>query len=70
MTSHHFNANLKANYAKFLAELAALTRKYGVAVKSVGGVTLARYDGEFSSVSYVGDIDSGDVTPIFSSVDR
>ena len=45
MTSNNFNSNLEANYAKFLIELALLTRKYGVAIKSVGGVTLAKHDG-------------------------
>ena len=29
---------LEANYDKFIAELTQLTRKYGVAIQSVGGV--------------------------------
>ena len=32
---------LEANYDKFIAELTKLTRKYGVALQSVGGVILA-----------------------------
>ena len=32
---------LEANYDKFIAELTQLSRKYGVAIQSVGGVILA-----------------------------
>ena len=32
---------LEANYDQFIAELTGLTRKYGVAIQSVGGVILA-----------------------------
>lgn len=53
------------NYDKFIAELTALTRKYGVAIQSVGGVILADTQGEFSKVSYRADISSGDLYPEF-----
>lgn len=56
---------LKANYDLFIAELTALTRRYGVAIQSVGGVILADAPGEFSQVSYVADISSGDLYPEF-----
>ena len=56
---------LEANYDKFIAELTKLTRKYGVAIQSVGGVILADAPGEFSHVSYVADISSGDLYPEF-----
>ena len=59
---------LEANYNKFIAELTKLTRKYGVAIQSVGGVILADQPGEFCDVSYIADITSGDLLPEFPSV--
>ena len=56
---------LEANYDQFIAELTALTRRYGVAIQSVGGVILADAPGEFSQVSYIADISSGDLYPEF-----
>ena len=56
---------LEANYDKFIAELTQLTRKYGVAIQSVGGVILADDPTEFRAVSYVADISSGDLLPEF-----
>ena len=56
---------LEANYDQFIDELTALTRRYGVAIQSVGGVILADAPGEFSHVSYVADISSGDLYPEF-----
>jgi hypothetical protein len=58
---------LEANYDKFIAELTKLSRKYGVAIQSVGGVILADNPGEFSDVTYVADITSGDLLPEFPS---
>jgi hypothetical protein len=58
------NANKrKANYDKFIAKLTELTRKYGVAIQSVGGVYVADDSGEFQAVTYVADITSGDLFP-------
>ena len=59
---------IEANYDQFIAELTALTRKYGVAIQSVGGVILADESGEFSNVSYIADISSGDLYPEFSGI--
>lgn len=56
---------IEANYDKFIAELTALTRKYGVAIQSVGGVILADHAGEFRDVTYVADITSSDLYPRF-----
>ena len=56
---------IEANYDKFIAELTVLTRKYGVAIQSVGGVILADHAGEFRDVTYVADISSGDLYPRF-----
>lgn len=57
---------LSANYDQFIAELMALTRKYGVAIQSVGGVILADAPGEFRDVTYRADISSGDLYPEFA----
>ena len=57
---------LEANYDQFIAELTALTRKYGVAIQSVGGVILADAPGEFHNVTYRADISSGDLYPDFA----
>jgi len=57
---------LEAHYDKFIAELTKLSRKYGVAIQSVGGVILADNPGEFHDVTYVADITSGDLYPEFS----
>ncbi len=56
---------LEANYDKFISELTMLTRIYGVAIQSVGGVILADRLGEFENMSYVADITSGDLLPEF-----
>ena len=56
---------LEANYDKFIAELTQLSRKYGVAIQSVGGVILADNPGEFRDVTYIADISSGDLYPEF-----
>ena len=56
---------LEANYDKFIAELTKLTRKYGVAIQSIGGVILADDPGEFGNVTYFADITSGDLLPEF-----
>jgi len=53
------------DYDQFIAELTQLTRKYGVAVQSVGGVILADTPGEFHDVTYRADISSGDLYPEF-----
>ena len=55
----------KTHYDQFIAELTALTRKYGVAIQSVGGVILVDVPGEFRDVTYRADISSGDLYPEF-----
>ena len=59
------NLTIEANYDKFVVELTALTRKYGVAIQSVGGVILADHADEFRNVTYVADSSSGDLYPSF-----
>ena len=56
---------IEANYDKFIAELTKLSRKYGVAIQSVGGVILADDPSEFGNVTYCADITSGDLLPEF-----
>jgi hypothetical protein len=56
---------VEPNYDRFIVELTELTRKYGVAIKSVGGVILANSAGEFCNVTYDADIASGDLYPRF-----
>ena len=53
------------DYDQFIAELTQLTRKYGVAIQSVGGVTVADRASEFADVTYIADISSGDLYPGF-----
>ena len=57
---------IENNYDRFITELTALTRKYGVAIQSVGGVYLADEKGEFEKLTYNADITSGDLYPNFS----
>ena len=57
--------NIEHNYDRFVTELTALTQKYGVAIRSVGGVIVAEHVGEFRDVTYVADITSGDIYPDF-----
>ena len=56
---------IEADYNQFIAELTAITRKYGVAIQSVGGVILADAPGEFRDVTYIADSSSGDLLPEF-----
>ncbi len=56
---------LEANYDKFIAELTMLARKYGVAIKSVGGVYLADDPWEFRDLGYMADITGCDLLPGF-----
>jgi hypothetical protein len=57
---------IEVNYDRFITELTALSRKYGVAIQSVGGIFLADKRGEFDSLTYSADISSGDLYPNFS----
>lgn len=55
----------ETDYRNFITDLTALTRKYGVAIQSVGGVFPAEQQGEFDKVTYTADISSGDLYPEF-----
>lgn len=54
---------IQRNYDCFVAELTKLTRKYGIAIQSVGNVSIADHAGEFAALSYRADITSGDLYP-------
>ena len=60
---------MKINYRRFVSELTRISRRYGVAVKSVGGVVVARNPSEFEELVYVGDVDSGDLLPVWGELD-
>ena len=47
------------NFEKFRTELAKLSKKYGVAIKSIGGVMI----GEIADIEYSNDETSGDLYP-------
>ncbi len=73
-SSHHERPAMKltqteteteTDYRNFITDLTALTRKYGVAIQSVGGVFLAEQEDEFDKVTYTADISSGDLYPEF-----
>ncbi|MDI9234567.1 hypothetical protein [Limnohabitans lacus] len=66
MAAINTTTQVENNYDRFIAELTALTRKYGVAIQSVGGVYLADERGEFDQLTYNADITSGDLYPNFS----
>lgn len=55
------NPTSEARYDRFVAELTTLTRKYGVAIQSVGGVHIADDPKDFAGVRYIADISSGDL---------
>ena len=65
MAAINTTTQTEKNYDRFIAELTALTRKYGVAIQSVGGVYLADEHGEFDKLTYNADITSGDLYPNF-----
>ena len=65
MAATNTTAQTGKNYDRFITELTALTRKYGVAIQSVGGVYLADERGEFDKLTYNADITSGDLYPNF-----
>ena len=66
MAANNTASQTENNYDRFIAELTALTRKYGVAIQSIGGVYLADEPAEFDNVTYTADISSGDLYPNFS----
>jgi hypothetical protein len=64
MTDNLNQATAEVNYNQFIIELTLLSRKHGVAIKSVGGVVIAAQLSDFSNVTYDADISSGDIYPL------
>ncbi|MBF0142865.1 MAG: hypothetical protein HQL59_05335 [Magnetococcales bacterium] len=56
---------MERNYDAFMEELTRLTRKYGVAIQSTGGVFVAFSPNEYRQVTYIADLSSGDLIPVF-----
>ena len=51
-------------FKAFTKELAQLSLKYGITIKSIGGVEIYnKYDGELTSATYSEDYTSGDLIP-------
>ena len=65
MAAINTTKQIENNYDRFITELTALTRKYGVAIQSVGGVYVADERDEFDKVTYNADLTSGDLYPNF-----
>ena len=49
MAANNTTMQAEQNYDRFITELTALTRKYGVAIQSIGGVYLADESGELTN---------------------
>lgn len=49
----------KRNFEKFRIELAKISKKYGVAVKSIGNLMM----GDIADIEYSNDPESGDLYP-------
>ena len=49
----------KRNFEKFRAELTRISKKYGVAIKSIGGLMV----GDIADIEYNDDPESGDLYP-------
>ena len=52
----------KRNFEKFRAELTRISKKYGVAVKSIGNLMIGEI-GEIADIEYSDDPESGDLYP-------
>ncbi|MEI7475315.1 MAG: hypothetical protein WCK67_11130 [bacterium] len=51
--------NEQQRFEKFTKELAKLSKKYGVAIKAIGGIAI----GEIAEIEYSNDETSGDLYP-------
>ena len=59
---------IEAHYDQFITEPAALTRKFGVAIQSIGLIILADEPGAFRNVISIAYISSGDLYPEFPGI--
>ncbi len=58
---------MQRNHQRFVKQLTRLSRRHGVAVKSVGGVTVIADPSEFGDLVYVGALSSGDLLPMWGA---
>ncbi|MBF0626241.1 MAG: hypothetical protein HQL82_15735 [Magnetococcales bacterium] len=56
---------MERNYGAFMEELTRLTRKHGVTIQSTGGVFVASSPNDYRQVTYIADMSSGDLIPVF-----
>ena len=60
------NPQTQTNFEAFTIELAALSKKYGVVLTCIGGVSFSELDDELlATLRYTNDSTSGDLEPIF-----
>jgi hypothetical protein len=52
-------------YEEFCHELAELSKKYGIVIKSVGGVSIYSQEVLKDFSGYTSDLESGDIEPIW-----
>lgn len=58
-----WTADQQMRYDRFVAELTALTRKYGIALSTFGGVHIAGAADHYDDLTYIADIGSCDLYP-------
>ena len=58
---------MQRNHQRFVKQLTRLSRRCGVAVKSVGGVIVVADPSEFADLVYIGDVSSGDLLPLWGA---
>ena len=56
---------IQRDYDAFVNALTQLSRRYGIAIQSVGGVYIADTREDFAQLHYSADISSGDLLPIW-----
>jgi len=56
---------IQRDYDAFVNALTQLSRRYGIAIQSVGGVYIADNAEDFAQLRYRADLSSGDLLPEF-----
>lgn len=65
MNTSRTDPETECDYNAFIKELTQLSRRYGVAIQSVGGVYMAQTREDFAQLRYRADMSSGDLFPEF-----
>lgn len=58
-----WTAEERARYDRFVAGLTALSREHGITLSAFGGVDIAWAANFCDDITYIADIDSGDLYP-------